>query len=105
MVNAYKCYYEYIKGLSETPMNHYEFQKMISHVWIDKDYYNKNTRQTQDGDNTSTISTCSTRTSSSSSRGLRSRISASTLNPLTGSLKCRLDRSLPHWPSAPSKMK
>ena len=30
-------------------------------------------------------------------------MSASSLNPLTGSLKCRLDRSLPHWPSAPSK--
>ena len=100
MVNAFKCYCEYIKGLNETPMNHYEFQKMISHVWMDKDYYNTNTRQTQDGDSTSTLSTCSIRTSSS--RGSRSRISASALNSLTRSLKCRLDRSLPHFPSAPS---
>ena len=102
MVNAYKCYCEYIKGPSETPMNHYEFQKMISHVWMDKDYYNKNPRQTQDGDSTLTLSTSIIRTISSS-RGRRSQISASALNPLTRSLKCRLDSSLPHWPSAPSK--
>lgn len=102
MVNAYKCYCEYIKSLSETPMNHYEFQKMIAHVWMDKDYYTKSTRHTQDGDSTSTLSTFSIRTTTSSRRS-RSRISASALNPMTGSLKCRLDRSLPHWPSAPSK--
>ena len=38
MVNAYKCYYVYLKIVDEFPMYRYLFQKMIAHAWTDKDY-------------------------------------------------------------------
>ena len=74
---------------------------MIAHVWMDKGYYSRK-RQRQDDESVSTVSTCSINTGTSRG-GSRSRISVSGLNPLTGSLKCRLDKSLPHWPSPPTK--
>ena len=98
MVNSYKCYCEYHKGLDESPMNHYNFQKMIAHVWMDKEYYSNYLKPTQRGGSISTYSI-----STSTHNGSRSRISASALNPLTGLLRCRLNVSLPHWPSAPPK--
>ena len=99
MVNSYKCYCEYTKGIGEKPMSHYEYQKMIAHAWMDKGYYSK--KSEEDGI-VSTVSTFSISTCTSRG-GSRSRISVSGLNPITGSLKCRLDKSLPHWPLAIAK--
>ena len=42
MVNSYKCYCDNHKGIQETPMNHYEYQKMIALFWLDKNILTKN---------------------------------------------------------------
>ena len=101
LVNSYKCYYKYYNIINETPMNHYKYQKMIAHVWMDKQYYSRVSRQKQDGEIISTMSTLSTNASSVSSR--RSHISASYLNPFTVSSKSRINTSVAHWPSVPSQ--
>ena len=88
MVNSHRCYCKYHNSINETPMNHYKYQKMIVHVWMDKQYYSRLSRQKQDGEIILAMSTFSTNDSSDSSR--RSHISASSLNPLTGSLKSRI---------------
>ena len=45
MVNSYKCYCECMKGIGEKPMNHYEYQRMTAHAWINKEYYSKRRRR------------------------------------------------------------
>ena len=47
MVNSYKCYCKYHNSINETPMNHYKYQKMIAHVWMEKQYYSRVSRQKQ----------------------------------------------------------
>ena len=83
-------------------MKHYEYQKMIAHAWMNKQYYSKRQRETRDDESLSTVSTCSISTCTSRG-GSRSRISVGALNPISGSLKCRLNTTLPHWPSPPTK--
>ena len=83
-------------------MNHYGYQKMIAHAWMNKEYYKKRQTETGDDGSLSTVTTCSVSTSTSRG-GSRCRISVSALNPISGSLKCRLDTTLPHWPSPPTK--
>ena len=48
MINSYKCYSIYHVNLGLEPMNHYEFQKMIAHVWMDPDYYQRDEKKSQD---------------------------------------------------------
>ena len=86
MVNYYKCYCKYHKGIQETPMNHYEYQKMIVLFWLDKKYFdNKPPRSPQDDGSICRLSTTSSTFWSCGSA--RSRILASAMNPLTGDLK------------------
>ena len=101
MVNSHKCYCKYHNSINETPMNNYKYKKMIVHVWMDKQYYSRVSRHKQDGESISTMSNLSTNASSDLSR--RSRISSSSLNPLTGYLKYRINTSVAHWPLAPSQ--
>jgi len=104
MINSYKCYFTYCTDNNIKPMSHYEFQKKIGHVWLDKFYYeNKNSSQisrcsSQGSLSSLSLSTCSTDTSR------RQRISELSLNPFSGSCKCRLDRTISHWPSAPKRL-
>ena len=100
MVNSYKCYCGYHKGIQETPMNNYEYQKMIELLWLDKQYFdNKPPRSPRDDGSTRTLSTTSSNVHSCGSA--RSRISASALNPLTGAIKGILNRGTAHWPLNP----
>ena len=101
MVNPYKFCCEYHKGIQETPMNHYEYQKIIALFWLEKQYFdNKPPRSYQDDGSICTLST--TRSTVRSCGSDRSRISANALNPLTGALKGRLNRGTAHWPLNPS---
>ena len=85
MVNSYKCYCGYHKGIQETPMNHYEYQNMIALFWLDKQHFdNKPPRSPQDDGSICTLST--TRSTVRSCGSARSRISASDLNLLTVAL-------------------
>ena len=76
------------------------FQNMSAHTWMDKEYYKTRHReyQTQEICSLSSMSTTVTSTTS-----IISRIYDSALNPITGTLKCRMNISLGHWPSAPSR--
>ena len=80
-------------------MSHYMSQNMIVHTWMDKDYYKTRHREDQTQERCS-ISIMSTTAMSTTSR--ISRIYDSALNPITGTLKCRMNRSLGHWPLVPS---
>ena len=78
-------------------MTHYEYQKKIAHVWLDKDFYKKN-------ESPSYIpprSVASSLTSNSMS-SRKSRISDSSVHPLNGLLRYRLDRLCGHWPTKTS---
>ena len=100
MVNSYKCYCGYHKGIQETPINHYEYHKMIALFWLDKQQFdNKPPRSPQDDGSICTLSTTSSTVWSCGSD--RSRISANALNPLTDALKGRLNRVTAHWPLNP----
>ena len=97
MVNSYKCYCDYHKGIQETPMNHYEYQKMIALFWLDKQYFdNKLPRSPQEDGIICTLSTTSSTVRSCGSA--RSRISASAMNPLTRALKGIPNRGTEDWP-------
>jgi len=88
MVNSYKCYQSYIRDdLRSNPMSHYEFQKMIAEAWIDPDSLNKK-KESKD-ETTSTI----TGSSTAGTTGGKIRFCSSSLHPLTGSLRCRIDHS------------
>ena len=39
MVNLCQCYCKFQKMNGPTPLTHYEYQKSIAHVWLDKEYY------------------------------------------------------------------
>ena len=47
---------------------------------------------------TPTLRSTSSAITSSTASSRRNRISQKSLHPTNGTLKCRLDRSLPHWP-------
>ena len=82
---------------------------MIAYAWLNETYYN---RKEGDGSVSSlSVSTIdlarrshwSSATKINSTR--RSRVSDSSLDPTTGSLKCRVNAITLHWPSAPDTTK
>ena len=77
-----------------TPLTHYEYQKRIAHVWLDNEYYAE-----EDNNSASSSRSVSSDGTRSSSPSRRSRVSDSSLHPLNGTLKCRMNTALPHWPS------
>ena len=93
MVNLYQCYCKHYKMNGLCPMPHYEFQRRIAHVWLDKDYYSE-----KDKDNLSSSKSVSSGSTRNSSSSRRSRVSGDSLHPLNGNLKCRMNTSLCHWP-------
>ena len=93
MVNLYQCYCKYYKMNGLCPMPHYEFQRRIAHVWLDKDYYSE-----KDKNNLSSSKSVSSGSTRNSSSSRRSRVSGDSLHPLNGNLKCRMSTSLCHWP-------
>ena len=101
MVNSYQCYRKYLQDECLEPMSHYQFQAMIARAWMDNAYYadigKASLGSASDMQSTSSIST----TTADSTR--KSRISNSSLHPLTGKLKCRLNHSYSHWPSPPEQ--
>ena len=103
MVNAYRCYVRHLLMNGLTPMSHYEFQCKIARVWLDKDYYSKQSgeggfrRSSSLSTSMSDISSCASHESKR-----KTRMSESGLHPFTGALKSRLNRTLGHWPCAPS---
>ena len=102
MVNSYKCYCTHLKLEGLTPMSHYDYQRKIAHVWLDKNYYAKcDNEPSPTSTSKSVVTSTSSLTSTNSNR--RFRICDSSLHPLTGSLKCRLNSTLEHWPSPPPK--
>lgn len=100
MINSYKCYSIYHVNLGLEPMNHYEYQKMIAHVWMDPDYYQRDEKKiTRLRENDETDTRCSTvSTMTTENERKRTRVTDSSLKPITGSLKLRLDTSMGHWP-------
>ena len=98
MFNAYKCYSVYLESIDEVPMSHYLFQKMIVHTWTDKDYFSEYKEYYPQG--TGSVSSMSTITNTDFPK--RSRLSNTSLIPITRSLKDRIKKSLGHWPSSPA---
>ena len=92
MVNAYQCYCKLLENEKLEPMTHYDFQYKIACAWLDKDYFKTYNSSSE----TASVTTASTMTTST--RG-RNTVCTSSVNPFTGSLKCRLNQGLPHWPS------
>ena len=90
MVNSYRCYVRFHNMNDIDPVSHYQYQTMIAYAWLDDDYYQKC------GKGGGSVSSLSTNTNESQRR---SRVSSSSLHPITGSLKCRMNRCVHHWPS------
>ena len=100
MVNAYKFYCRYLKDINKEPMSHYVLQKIIALIWMDKDNYKTRQREYLTRETCSISSMRKTTTSTTSRRSMNSD---SELNPITGTRKCIMNRSLGHWPSVPSR--
>ena len=100
MVNVHKYYHRYLEDINEEPMSHYMFQEMIVHTWMEKDYYKTRQREDQN-QKTCILSSMSTTATSTTSR--ISSISDSALNRITRTIKRRMNRSLGHWESVPSR--
>ena len=100
MVNSYKCYQSHIiDDLHSNPMSHYEFQKMIAEAWIDPDCLNKKIKSEDETTDVMSVSSTITGSSTVGTAGNRVRFCSSSLDPLTGSLRCRIDHSgVGHWP-------
>lgn len=101
MVNAYCCYRKHHEMNGSTPVSHYEFQKQVAHVWLEKKYYEKEERsESLRATHAASMSGLST-SSNSTLSSKRSRISDSALHPTKGSLNCRLGNCASHWPKPP----
>ena len=104
MVNSYKCYQRYHEMERLKPMTHYEYQTKIACAWLDHTYFDGLKAVSTSPGGLQSISSAGsgsmTTTSDSSQR--RTRISENSLDPLVGSLKCRLNHTLPHWPKTSS---
>ena len=79
-------------------MSHYLFQKMIAHAWMEKDYYSE--YKEDDPQVTGSVSSMSTITNPDCPK--RSWLYNTSLMPINGSLKHRLNKLLGHWPSSPA---
>ena len=99
MVNAYKFHCRYLEDINEEPMSHYMFQNIITQTWMEKDYLKTIQREDQTLKKSS-LSSMSTTATPNTPR--RSRIYDSALNPITGTLKWIMNRSLGHWTLVPS---
>ena len=71
---------------------------MIAHAWMEKDYYSE--YKEDDPQGTGSVSSMSTITNPDFPK--RSRLSNTSLMPITGSLKHGLNKLLGHWPSSPA---
>ena len=74
------------------PVSHYDFKKKIAHVWLDKNYYNAAANE----DNMSMPSAASSLSTTTTKSKRFARVCTKSLHPLTGALKCRLNRTLGH---------
>ena len=100
MVNAYVSYKHHMEGHGLKPMSHYEFQKDISRAFISGKVVSTKTRQRPDDE----FSMASSLTSSVT-KSTRERFSDTSLHPVSGRLRARLDySSCKHWP-VPTKKK
>ena len=96
MVNSYKCYIVYMQGLGLKTISHYEFQKAIALDWISGGH--ETTRDSSRSDTSTTSSISTNGFTASTNQSLRPRFSNTSLHPLTGALKCRLNKSVGHYP-------
>ena len=80
--NDYKCYSVHLKRIDEVPIYHYLFQKMIVHAWTEKNYYSE--YKEEDPQGTGSVSYTSTIKNHDFPK--ISRLSNTSLMPITGSL-------------------
>ena len=96
MVNSYVCYKSHMEEHGLKPISHYEFQKSIARAFITGQKSSSRRRRKRDDEDCSAASSI---TSSSASSKKRGRWSDTSLHPLTGAHRKRLDRStIKHWP-------
>ena len=103
MVNSYRCYRKHLEMNKLTPMSHYDYQKKIAHVWLNKDYYTTTSESDIVAPSTSRSASSAVSTVTTATTIRKARICESSLHPLTGALKCRLNTRFGHWPTAPSQ--
>ena len=99
MVNSYQSYCRLLENEGLEPMSHYDFQSKIAIAWLDPDFY-----KLYDGVDPSSMS-MSSMSAQSTDTQRKSRVCDASLHPITGSLKCRLNQVLLHWPSPPASSK
>ena len=119
MVNSYLIYCLYCENNKIKAMSHYNYQKMIGHVWMEPGYYDKKplpncmkeqVRTTPEstvrtrgnfGGNNAGDSGASPRSISTASTWatMRSRMGKSLVNPYSGLLKCHMDHTIWHLPT------
>ena len=106
MVNLYQCYKTYVNEMKGDPISHYDYQKMVAHAWISGGIENHNIGAPNLCIESSISSFTESSTSTSSKGAKRVRFCNSSLHPLTGSLRGRLNHSsvCGHWPTKPHKL-
>ena len=101
MVNSYQVYRKYNENQGLIPMSHYEFQSRIARACLGKTLY----ETSSEADSSSKdISPSVSSMSETNESKRRCRFCESSLHPLTGGLKCRLNRLISHWPVSTSSV-
>ena len=96
MVNSYVCYKSHMEEHGLKLISHYEFQKSIARAFITGQKSSPRRKRKRDDEDCSAASSI---TSSSAAPKKRGRWSDTSLHPLTGAHRKRLDRStIKHWP-------
>ena len=106
IVNLYVVYRKVLTQAGLQQVSHYKYQEAITLGLVGPENYGnwKSGYNTPPPDGDSTLSTLSSSTNSSSG-SKRKRVSDYSLDPIQGSIRCRLNKSLDHWPSTATQDK
>ena len=104
LINSYKVYCRFHEENELKPLSHYEFQNAIGKKWLDPDCdkYKPLLSRNNNFDGSGSLSSMST--GLTRSRG-QSWVSEISLNPMDGPLKCCMNHTIVHFPTAPNSAK
>ena len=92
---------KFLQQADMTPVSHYEYQESIALALLDPENHgNLKTGYCTPPDDNSSLSTLTGGSGSTTSNGSkRRRVSDQSVDPISGSIQCRMENRLDHWPS------